>query len=328
MISSPFGLNATFEMPISVGIYSIFVYASNYDTVSGTEVRVQVVEATLEVIIVANVTVIFVGDTVLLNATASIPDNENTNIPPITLTSIEWDQLSGFNTPLSDPFSLETTFTSVAVGEAVYQLTIEDILGRVATGTILITTADPMPPASGSPVSPDTNCTLAGGVCTVSEPYCAFIGGVEAAFNCTSETSSDPSLPGFGSTFCCILVNGTIPGSPTPGPIPSQPPDYNRPISPAPPPFQPKPPRARPLIPPNPNNPNNTTPIISDFFQMILDNILISEPISTNVLIAFGVMFAIQALLIIVFFLYLCTPMILLENTLVYYSELDEPDDM
>lgn len=328
LVSSGDTAEETVQMPADAGRYFMYVYAFNGDETSSALIQIEIEELAVTAVIVAQPSnEIIVNTTCVLNATLSIPINTNPNIPNLTITSIEWQQLSGFNTPLTDDDTLTPSFVPMLHGELIYQLTLVDSNGNQDIEHVLIEVVDAPVPGSGAPVAPETNCTLNGGVCTASEAYCDFRGGVQSSFDCVSTGSSQSDLPGIGETFCCLLVNGTIPDAPIPGTIPSTPPDFNRPISSPPPPFSPVPPRARPLIPRGPTQTDAIVPGIGGIISDLLDNLQRGRALTTSDYIFYGIVFGIQTLLFLVIVLYVCSPEVSVENELAYYAILNGDGD-
>lgn len=328
LVSSGDSAEETFTMPNTEGSYFIYVYAFNGDDTGSAEIRLEIQANRVRTIIVAEPSNEIILNTIcVLNATLSYPVNTNPNIPPLQIVNIEWKQLSGYATPLSNSASIDPSITPNKVGELIYALTLTDSNGYQDTEEILISVVDPPIPASGAPSTPETPCSIDGNVCTASESYCEFLGGVPGTTDCTSSGSSQPGIPGIGDTFCCILGNGTIPGSPVPGTIPSGPPGNNRPTSPPPPPFSPVPPRSRPLVPPSANQTEATLPGIGSAFEDFLSELQRGRPFTTTDYVFYAIVFGIQAAFLVVVSLYVCSPEIAAENELVYYAIPDDDAD-
>lgn len=327
LLTSGDGIQETFTMPTSEGSYFIYVYAFNGDDTSSAEIRIDILPNRVQTIIIAEPSnEIIVNTTVVLNATASIPVNSNPDIPPLEIVDIQWTQLSGFSAPLSNPTALDPSITPIWIGEVIFQLTLTDSNGYVDIEHVLIVVVDTLVPASGAPNVPDTACSLGGGVCTASEAWCDFAGGIQTTLDCVTLGSSQSDLPGFGSTFCCLLVNDTIPDSPSPGIIPDNPPGNNRPVSPPPPPLTPVPPRARPLIPPSPAQGDADIPGVGGIISSLLENIQRGREFTLSDYIFFAIVFGIQIVILLIATLYVCSPEIAAENELVYYAPLDDDD--
>ena len=328
LVTAGDGTQETFTMPVTLGSYFIYVYAFNGDDTSSAEIRIEIIPNRVKTIIIAEPSnEIIANTTVVLNATASIPINTNPNVPPLQIVGIQWTQLSGFSTPLSDSNAPDPSITPVLVGEVIFQLSLTDSNGYVDTEHVLIVVVDALVPASGAPNVPDTPCSLGGGVCTASEAYCEFVGGIQDALDCVTPGSSQSDLPGFGSTFCCLLVNGTVPGPPIPGTIPSGPPGNNRPVSPSPPPLSPVLPRARPLVPPSATQGGATLPGVGCIITTLLENLQRGRAFTAADYIFYAIIFGIQTIILLITTLYVCSPDIAAENELVYYAPLDDDDN-